>query len=85
MHGTSRPRGVNKNTEKFLTAGGITKAEKNLKSLYLKDIKLLVKTRNIHKIEIKNSIGITFLGYEIKEKNSVYLSVKCCEEGHIDL
>ena len=68
-----------------MTAGGITKDEKNLKSLYLKDIKLLVKTRNIHKIEIKNSIGITFLGYEIKEKNSVYLSVKCCEEEHIDL
>ena len=85
MHGTSRPRGVNKNTKKFLTAGGMTKAEKNLKSLYLKDIKLLVKTRNIHKIEIKNSIGITFLGYEIKEKNPVYLSVKCCEEEHIDL
>ena len=69
-----------------MTPGGITKAENNLKSLYLKDIKLSVKTRDIYRNEKKKScIGINFLGYEIKEKHSVYLSVKCCEEKHIDL
>ena len=45
------------------------------KKLDFKDIKLPLKTRDIHKIEKRNSIGI-----------SVYLCIKkCCEEKHVDL
>ena len=36
-----------------MTPGGITKAENNLKIIYLKDIKLSVKTRDIYRIEKK--------------------------------
>ena len=62
------------------------KADKDVaKRLDFKDIKLPVKIRNIRKIEIKNSIGISVFGYENKEKHSIYVSKNCCEEKHVDL
>ena len=41
--------------------------------------------RDIHKIEKKNSINISVLGYENREKNPIYVSKKWCEDKHIDL
>ena len=65
---------------------GITKADKDFaKRLDFKDIKFPVKIRDIHKIEKKNSIGISVFGYENKEKYPIYVSKKCCEEKHVDL
>ena len=49
------------------------------------DIKFSVKIRDIHKVGKKNSIGISVFGYENKEKHSIYVSKKCCEEKHVDL
>ena len=47
----------------------ITKAGKNFRKwLDFKAIKFRVKTRDIHKIEKSNSIGISVFGYENKEK-----------------
>ena len=64
----------------------ITKSDKNFtKTLDFKDIKFPVKTRNIHKIEKKNSIGISIFGYENKVKYPIYVSKKCCEDKHVDL
>ena len=64
----------------------ITKADKRFaKRLDFKDIKLPVKTRDIHKIEKKNSIGISVFGYKNKEKYPMYVSKKCCKEKHVDL
>ena len=64
----------------------ITKADKDFaKKLDFKDIKFPVKTRDIHKIEKKNSIGISVFGYENKEKYPVYVSKQCYEEKHVDL
>ena len=64
----------------------ITKADKDFaKRLDFKDIKCPVKIRDIHKIEKKNSIGMSFFGYENKEKYPIYVSKKCCEEKHVDL
>ena len=42
------------------------------------------KIGDIHKIEKKNSIGISVFGYENKKKHPVYVSLKCCEEKHLD-
>ena len=50
-----------------------------------KDIKFPVKIRDIHKIERKNSIGISAFGFEDKKKYPVYVSKKCCEDKHVDL
>ena len=47
--------------------------------------KLPIKIKDIHKIEKKNSIDISDLGYENKEKHSIYVSEKCCEEKHVAL
>ena len=48
----------------------ITKADKNFASkLDFKDITFPVKVRNIHKIDKKNSIGISIFGYGNKEKH----------------
>ena len=44
-----------------------------------------VKSRDIHKLEKKNSIGVSVFRYENKEKYSIYVSNKCCEEKHVDL
>ena len=64
----------------------ITKSDKDFaKRLGLKDIKFTVKIRDGHKIEKKNSIGISVTGYENKEKHSIYVSKKCCEDKHVDL
>ena len=46
-----------------------TKADKDFaKTLDFEDIKFPVKVRDIHKIEEKNSTGISVFGYENKEK-----------------
>ena len=46
-----------------------TKADKDFaKILDVEDIKFPVKVRDIHKIEEKNSTGISVFGYENKEK-----------------
>ena len=50
-----------------------------------KDIKFPIKTRGIHKIERKDSIGISVFGYENKEKYPIYVSKQCCEEKRVDL
>ena len=55
------------------------------KKLNFKDIKFLVKIRDIHKIEKKISIGISVFGYENKEKHPIYISKKCCDEKYVDL
>ena len=51
----------------------------------MKDLRFLVKTREIHKIEKKNSISISNFVYENKEKYLSYVSKKCCEDKHVDL
>ena len=48
-------------------------------------MKFPVKTRDIHKMEKKNSIGISVFGYENKVKCPIYVSKKCCEDKHFDL
>ena len=63
----------------------ITKTDKNFaKRLDFKEIKFLVKIRDIHKIEKKNSTGISVVGYENKEKHPIYVSKQCCEEKHLN-
>ena len=48
----------------------IMKADKDFAKRHdFKDIKLPVKTRDIHKIEKKNSVGISVFGYENKVKS----------------
>ena len=50
-----------------------TKADKNVvKRLDFKDTKFPLKTRDIHKIGKKNSIGISVFGYENKVKYPMY-------------
>ena len=52
----------------------ITVADKNVaKRLDFKDIKFPVKTRDIHKIEKKNSVGISIFGYENEEISHLYI------------
>ena len=64
----------------------IARADKDFtKRLDFKDVKFPVKIRDIHKIEIKNSIGISVFGYENKEKHPIFVSKQCCEEKHADL
>ena len=64
----------------------ITKAEKDFsKRLHFIGIQFPVKVRDIHKIEKKNSIGISAFGYENKEKHPIYVSKRCCKEKHVDL
>ena len=63
-----------------------TKADKNLaKNFDFKSIKFPVKVRDIHKIENKNSVGISVFGYENKEKHPTYVSKNCFEGKHINL
>ena len=55
----------------------VTKADKDLaKKLDFKDIKFPVEVRDIHKIEKKNSIGISVFGYENKKKLMKNLCIK---------
>ena len=64
----------------------ITRADEDFaRRLDFNEIKFPVKIRDIHKIEEKNSIGISVFGYENKEKHLVYVSKKCREEKHVDL
>ena len=50
----------------------MTIADKNVaKRLDFKDIKFPVKTRDIHKVEKKNSIGISIFGYENEEVSNL--------------
>ena len=42
--------------------------------LDFRNIKFLVKVRDIHKIERTNSIGISVFGYENKKKYQIYVS-----------
>ena len=59
----------------------ITKAGQDFaKKLDFKGIKFPVKIR-----EKLNSIGISVFGNESKEKHTIYISKKCCEEKHVDL
>ena len=51
----------------------------------MKNIKFPVKARDVHKIERKDSIGISVLGYKDKEKYPMYVSKKCGEDKHVDL
>ena len=52
----------------------VIKADKDFaKKLDFKQIKFPVKVRDMHKIEKKNSIGISVFGYENKEKHSIYV------------
>ena len=50
-------------------------------------LKNLIKLniRGIHKIEKKNSIGISVFGYENKKKHPIYVSKNGCEEKNVDL
>ena len=65
---------------------GIAKAYNDFSKIHnFQDIKFPVKTVDIHKIEIKNSNGISVFGYENKEQYLIYVSKKCCEDKHVDL
>ena len=79
---------------KYLNPGNqnprrITKADKEFaKKLNFKNTKFPAKSREIHKIEKKNSINISVFGYANKERHPVYLCIKkvlCCEEKYVDL
>ena len=64
----------------------ITKTDKDFfDKLDFKDVKFPVKTRDVHKFEKKNSIGICVFGYENKVKYPIYVSKKCYENKHVDL
>ena len=66
--------------------GRITTADKDFaKRLDFKDIKFLVKIRDIHKIEKNSFISFNVFGYENKEKYPIYVPKLCCEDKHIDL
>ena len=69
---------------KFCNPTRITKADKKYaKKLDCKAIKFLVKIRDIHKTEQKNSISISGFGMKIK-KNIQSIKI-CFEEKHVDL
>ena len=44
-----------------------------------------MKIGDIHKIVKQNSISISVLVHENKEKHPIYVSKKYCEEKHVDL
>ena len=59
-----------------------TKTDKDFaENLDFKDIKFPVKVWDIHKIGIKNSIGIRVFGYKNKEKYPIYDMLLIGEEG----
>ena len=52
----------------------ITKADNDFAKKHdFKDIKLPVKIRDIHKIEKKDSFGISVFGYENREGHPIYV------------
>ena len=62
------------------------KADKDFaKKFDFKEINFPIKIRDIRKTEKKNSIDISVFGHENKEKHSIYVSKKYCEEKHVDL
>ena len=64
----------------------ITKADKDFAETFdFKDIDFPVKVRDICKIESKNSIAISFFGYENQEKYPIYVSKKCYDKKNVDL
>ena len=64
----------------------ITKADKYISKRFdFKDIKFPVKSTDIHKIEKRNSIGISVFGYENNQKHLLDVPKKYCEEEHVDL
>ena len=64
----------------------ITKTDKDfVEKIDFKDIKFPVKTRDVHKFEKKNSVGICVFGYGNKVKYTIYVSKKCYENKHVDL
>ena len=48
-------------------------------------MKFPIKTRDIHKIGNMSSIGISVFSYEYKEKYTICVLKKCCEENYVDL
>ena len=54
------------------------------KKLDFKGIKFPVKVRDIHKIEKKNSVGISVLVMKIGKISNICIKKKYCEEKHID-
>ena len=54
-------------------------------ALDFEDIKFPFKVKDIHKIQKKNSIGISVFGYKNKIKNPIYISKKCYEDRHVYL
>ena len=65
----------------------ITKADKGFAwKLDFKDIKVPVKTREIHNVEKKNFISFSVSGYESNKEHPIYVSKKYNEEKkHGDL
>ena len=64
----------------------ITKSKKDCaKKLDFKDkifmAKFLVQVRDIHKIEKKNSIGISIFGQQNKEKHPIYMPKNAVKEN----
>ena len=50
-----------------------------------KDFAKKLDSRDIHKIEKKNSISISVFGYENKAKHPIYVSKQCYEEKHVNV
>ena len=63
----------------------ITKVTKILQRDLILKTEFPVKTRDIHKIEKKNSVDISVFGYANKVKYLIYVSKKCCEDKYVDL
>ena len=55
------------------------------KTKILKTSNFQSKLVTFTKLKKKNSICISVLGYENKEKHQIYVSKKFCEEKHVDL
>ena len=71
---------------RYLNPARTAKADEDFaKRLDFKNIKFPVKTRDICKIEKKNSIYISVFCYKNKWNIPIYLSKECCEEKHVDL
>ena len=63
----------------------IRKADKDFAKYFdFKDIKFLIKTRDIHERKTKNCIGISIFDYGNKEKYPIYLS-KNISKRHVDI
>ena len=65
----------------------ITKADKDFTDNFdCKDLKFLVKTRDINKTEKKRILSaLVHSVTKIRKKYSIHISKICCEEKHFDL